>query len=1003
MSEAIDRLEIQVQTQAQKANSELDKMASKLERISGSLSRINVSGLQGLANGVDRLSTSMQNISAVKTTDFTRLAKNIEKLGNINQAGINNTANALRQISSALTASNVSGEALKGLSDLANGISRLGYKSVGNAITNLPLLAKAMREFMSTLSTAPQVSANLIQMTNAMANLASQGSKYGSTINSISRATNTLTKSQNTAYKSNINFIASLSKLTVAYYILRRAIRAAWQPIQQSMDYGETINLFQVTFKKIGMDAAVDSGMTWGSEAANAYAKTFIEKAQSFNDKIVDALSLDPDTIMKYQAMFGSMANSIGLTSNSVKNLSDSFTMLGVDLASLFNLDIEEAMTKLKSGIAGETEPLRALGIDITEATLKQVALAHGIDKSVASMSYAEKTQLRYLAIMEQTQTAWGDMAKTIDSPANQLRVLSQQWTNLSRSIGNVFLPVVTTVLPYINGLVIALRQMMDTIATAVGYELPNYSDYTPYADMASGVDEYTDSVDDATKANDKLKKSIASFDELNILTENKSKTATDTSGSGSPILDNAINQTTNSYMKKFNEELEKSSNNAKKIAKKIKDFFDDIAEKAAPAAKALKDLSEKLEPFTKNIGEGWDWLYKNLIAPLAETTISETVPNALYALSSAIGAINTAVDKFQRLKSEDSIFGFLAKLQNSKVKEISNWFKKIGDAFTALDKFIQNPNWKDLWEYIKNALSISFDISGVPDFTDLATLFGLPKELKIPIKAFIATTWEMLKEKWESITKHIIPIVAYFSAQVATKWNDIKARYEELIKNFVGKTIKFLVTIPQVWKDLRQRYLDMHEKFIGKTVKFLVSVPQAWKDISTKFHNLYDNFIGKTVEFAVKLVTTLGDIRNFVNSIISAVNENIIAKLKIDIPLLGLHVSAPQIPLIQTRASGGYVNDGQMFVVRENGIPEMVGRIGNRTAVANNDQITQSIAVAVENSMMNVLAPFFAKLTGNNNSGDISINIDGKEVFRAVRNQSKQYYNMTGKSPFPA
>jgi len=101
--------------------------------------------------------------------------------------------------------------------------------------------------------------------------------------------------------------------------------------------------------------------------------------------------------------------------------------------------------------------------------------------------------------------------------------------------------------------------------------------------------------------------------------------------------------------------------------------------------------------------------------------------------------------------------------------------------------------------------------------------------------------------------------------------------------------------------------------------------------------------------------------------------------------------------------ASGGFPNTGEMFVARENGIPEMVGRIGNRTAVANNDQITEGIAIAVENAMMNVLAPFFAKLTRNNNSGDISINIDGKEVFRAVRNQSKQYYDMTGKAPFPA
>ena len=181
---------------------------------------------------------------------------------------------------------------------------------------------------------------------------------------------------------------------------------------------------------------------------------------------LVDSLTLDPALMKNYQAVFAQMTNSMNLVTESSMNISETFTMLGNDIASLWNIDTDKAMKKLQSGLAGQIRPLRELGIDISKTSLEMYALNHGIEDSVEKMSQAAKVQLRYLAIMEQAEVAFGDMAKTIESPANQLRILSQQWTNLSRSIGNVFLPIVTNVLPYINGLVIALRNMTDALAT---------------------------------------------------------------------------------------------------------------------------------------------------------------------------------------------------------------------------------------------------------------------------------------------------------------------------------------------------------------------------------------------------------------------------------------------------------------------------------------------------------------------------------------------------------
>ena len=152
------------------------------------------------------------------------------------------------------------------------------------------------------------------------------------------------------------------------------------------MDFGETINLFQTSFKKIGMETAEGLGMEWGSESADAFAKGFITEAQNFNTMLTDALSLDPNVMMGYQALFAQMTNSMGRIR---QWLSESFTMLGTDIASLWNVDINDAMKKLQSGLAGQIRPLRSLGIDISQTSLEMTALNYGIEDSVVKMSQA--------------------------------------------------------------------------------------------------------------------------------------------------------------------------------------------------------------------------------------------------------------------------------------------------------------------------------------------------------------------------------------------------------------------------------------------------------------------------------------------------------------------------------------------------------------------------------------------------------------------------------------
>lgn len=192
------------------------------------------------------------------------------------------------------------------------------------------------------------------------------------------------------------------------------------------------------------------------------------------------------------------------------------------------------AMQKVQSGIAGELEPLRRLGYDLSVARLQEEALALGIEKKVSAMTQAEKSQLRYYAIMTQVTTAQGDMARTLNAPANQLRVLQAQVTQCARAIGNLFIPMLNAILPPGIAVVKVLRSLIVTIAGLFGINADRFGDMfsdvsSSVGSTASGLEDVSDGLGNATKAAKKLKNAMLGIDELNIISPND-----DSSGSGS-------------------------------------------------------------------------------------------------------------------------------------------------------------------------------------------------------------------------------------------------------------------------------------------------------------------------------------------------------------------------------------------------------------------------------------------------------------------------------------
>ena len=575
------------------------------------------------------------------------------------------------------------------------------------------------------------------------------------------------TTSMQRTLTSSKSLTSQLGRLAAGYYSVRKAVNFMNKSMEKSMDYVETVNLFQTSLKKIGMEAAQDLGMEWGSESANAFAKTFIDRAESFNDMLVDSLVLDPQLMKNYQAVFAQMTNSMNLVSDTSMNISETFTMLGNDIASLWNIDTDKAMKKLQSGLAGQIRPLRELGIDISKTSLEMYALNHGIEDSVEKMSQAAKVQLRYLAIMEQAEVAFGDMAKTIESPANQLRILSQQWTNLSRSIGNVFLPIVTNVLPYINGLVIALRNMTDALATAMGYEVPDYSDSNIYKDLTGDIGDMENVIEDTTDANERLKKSMMKWDELNILSEGK-LLGNINLGSGYTELDEAINQKSLNYFEKFNEEMSKMSNRAKEIASEIQ-----------PKLQAFVDWLDKISPILEGIAAAFI-TYKVItwFGDLASALGKLNPTTGVIALAiGALVAIYEAVKKYNKHLMEEDLASRFGDITLS-LEEI----KKIADTLTAseytanIDIFISESQKLDelegnIAESIATIQKLDWKISIGMELTE-----GEITQYKQAIESFI-TNMDAYIEQQHYVTTLAIDAVIQ-DANFKTEMTELVDRY---------------------------------------------------------------------------------------------------------------------------------------------------------------------------------------------------------------------------------
>lgn len=670
MGAEIDRLDINIETQSTKAVAALDTLIKKLESVSASVGKINGNNLASFANGIEKICKASSGMSTINANSFKHLADGIKAISGIPTSNMLKTAVNIRVLASGMNKLGAVSQNAKDLGNVANNISKLGGKNIDKAIENMPRISKALNEMMSTLSKAPVVSENLIQMTNAIANLSSQGTKAGTAINSAGnqgeKGFSSLNNSIGKTHTRLRSFAQTAGLFYANFFLVARGIRKAWNAVESSMDFLETVNYFEVAMRKLGDDAA-SNWQQAGYDSAESYADSFSDRAKQLTAKMtgyeIDSdgnatytgkknLGMNPNTVMNYQAMFAQVSESIGVAEESALNFSNALTMLGTDWASLRNTTFEQSFEKFASALAGQSRAVRAFGIDITNATLQEYAYRYGLSESVSEMNQATKAQLRLLAMLDQSEVAFGDLANTMNSPANQLRMLQQNFSNLARTIGNLFLPIVEKVLPYINGMVMALQRLFAWIGSLLGIEFKSINSSIGGAD--SGIENFVDNTEDAEdalknadKAAKKLKNTVLGFDELNQLNDNSdsssggSKSTGSNAGGGSPILDEEIAKALAEYQQAWDEAFSRMDNKAQEIADRICDAFKKGDYKGIGTyisngiTNALESIQwDKVYKVASDFGTGLAQFLNGLITPELFSAVGGTIA----------GALNTAI-----------------------------------------------------------------------------------------------------------------------------------------------------------------------------------------------------------------------------------------------------------------------------------------------------------------------------------------------------------------------
>ena len=1072
----IDKLSLQISSDASSAVSGIDALSASLSKLKAATS--GGLGLNAVAKGLDSVKNAVSNLGNITNNlnGLARAVKELKNLGNIKVSA--SIGNQIKNIGTALSNLNIGDGANKiremvaALKPLET-IGKSGLSSIVNALNKLPeaLNKIDMRTLYTQISSLTRI---MRPLAVEMQRIADGFRAFPSRIQRLIQDNGRLQQSNNATGKSYINLWA---KLRMAYVGIKTISKYIASSISKINSYIENVNLFTVSMGK------------------------FAGEAKEYAEQVGDIMGIDPGEWMRNQGLFMTLATGFGVVSDRAFIMSKNLTQLGYDISSFFNIPYEDAMQKLQSGLAGELEPLRRLGYDISQARLQQEAYTLGITKKLSAMTQAEKAELRYHAIMTQVTTSHGDMARTLEAPANQLRVLKAQLEQAGRAIGSIFIPALNAILPYVIAVVKVIRILAESIASLFGFKMPEV-DYSGVGNLASGAEDASGALGDAAENAKKLQKYTMGFDELNVIDTSAGSSGGETSSGGTgfdfklpeyDFLGGAVESKVNTIVEEMKEWLG--------LTGEINSWSDLFNTKLGQILKTVGaiglalgawKITTTLVTSAAALKTALETLGKDVSKGL---TITAGVILAVTGITLMLTGIQgVIVDGLDALDIGDLLLGGASLIAGGAMLG-----KAFGDAFLGAaigsitagvgmmfagvyDALTNGVDWDNLalsiggvtlavWG-LHGALGslgggvglaiggLTMFATGIADFLKngysmknvimiaagaLGILVGVcwafnAALLANPITWIIAgiialgaafvILWNecdgfrnFLINLWNGIVNVVVGVATWFYDTLIKPvcdffmwlWNTVKegavGLWNGIVSVFVGVGSWFNNTVIQ---PIANFFTGMWDGLKNGAIAAWEGIKNTFSTVAEFFKNIFQTAWAKVKEvFSVggKIFDGIKDgivtaFKTVVNAIIKGINK--VVKLPFEginnvldtisgLSIAGVEPFAwltwrapiPQIPLL---AEGGMPDTGQMFIAREAG-PELVGSIGRRTAVVNNDQIVEGIShgVSAANTESNMLLREQNSLLRAMLEKETGVYLDGKTITKSVEKHQRE------------
>lgn len=1076
----IQGLEFQIVNDSTQAVTGLQNLINTLNRLKTATNG-GATGLSKTAQGIRELSNSLKGLNSGDASQkITRLTNALTALSQVGNVKISSSiANQLTAINTALTGLKwTDGDKLTSLANGLRPLSELGKANMTTFINQLSKLPKVIEDLEAAdidkfTQQMTALAAAMKPFADEMQKVSNGFSAFPSKIQKLITSTEKYNASARKATTTTGKFTSGLKALNVAAVAItfRKIGHFIAQAVTESNKYQEDLNLFTV--------------------ALGQYA----DEAKEYAEYVSDIMGIDPAQWLRNQGIFNTLLTGFGDTAERAQLMSQNLTQLGYDISSFFNISIEDAMQKLQSGISGELEPLRRLGYDLSQARLEQTALNLGIKESVANMTQAEKAELRYYAIMTQVTTAQGDMARTLEAPANQLRILQAQLTQAARAIGNIFIPALNAILPYAIAVVQVIREIANALANLAGFKLTDV-DYSGVNSAAVGAGSLADNLDDAAGAAKKLKQYTAGFDELNVFAPNTgSGSGAGAGGAGGFDFDLPTYDFLGDAVQTRIDEIQKMIENT-------------LAEITTIVSGFMLAVGAILVVTGVNIPLGVGLMAAGAVGLAATvglnwTAMSSELASTLALITGVVGGFLLALGAIMAFSGANLPLGIAlmalggASLVSAAVINWHNSDRHLTDALTTLTGVLAGAslavgamlaftgvatglgialmavgavtlvsaaalNWNSIPDALASPLSrVGLLVSGATLALGAILAFSGCMPLGIALMAIGATSLvSVMALNWNGLSDEIQNVIAIITTVVSVAFLAIGAALAFSGANIplglallAAGAVTMGTAIMPNWKDLSdnvQQKISMITTVVGGALLAVgailalsgVALPLGLGLMAAgalslgAVATLNWDFVVNSIKKVVSVITgilsgalivlgvllclsgagvglglavlaaglslsyaawTLDDnpitrfvrqmansIIGLVNGVIDAINDmfhiqfNGLSVMGITlIPAFDIRlVDIPHIPFFE---DGGFPNEGQLFIAREAGA-EMVGAMGRRTAVANNDQIVEGISAGVSVANDGVIAAIYALLNVVEEK-DFSVNIGDNQI----------------------